>query len=160
MEHLWPPRSVASPIPDLHGGLVGHVTAPVLLRLPEATSFLPPLTQTMIEDGFSDGVRKKGSHPSPSGWPLKPRTQYVSVLLWSRELGSEVFALWKGIRVRVGQRMVVPEHNNLLRFGQPTCFKLTRRRLMECLSFFQWKRPGGRMMAASFAGQNSLVLGQ
>lgn len=82
----------------------------MLLRLTEMTSFLPPLTQTMIEDVFSNGVKKKKwSHFLGLAFKILYAVHVSAILVWGA--GSEVFALWKEIRGCVGTEDVfIPEH--------------------------------------------------
>lgn len=72
----------------------------MLLRLTEMTSFFPPPTQTVIEDVFSNGVKKKKKcrHFLGLAFQILYVVHASAVLVWGA--GSEVFALWEEMEVR------------------------------------------------------------
>lgn len=88
------------------------MSQPHAARLTEMTSFFPPPTQTVIEDVFSNGVKKKKKKKCRHFLGLAFQILYVvhasAVLVWGA--GSEVFALWEEMEVRTdAEDVLIPE---------------------------------------------------
>lgn len=132
------------------------MSQPHAARLTEMTSFFPPPTQTVIEDVFSNGVKKKKKKNAgiSLGWPFKSCTWYMQVLFWSGELGLKSLLCGRKWRSALTQRMSL-YLNASSSVVQSACIFYTDMKMpCEVTFFFQWNRLGETMMAVSFVDQN------